>query len=1028
MTVNKINGFAAPYRSLTFRKEKNAIIQRNGLLRIADKISESGSNVIIPPISFVQNGMAVDKSDLTTVPKPPSLIAPYYITVSAQSSINVNDLIFQFVKSPLDLNGEVVILGEYDGTAWRNSKPISTDGLIEESHQEIIDTKKIGPYEGLLTSVSGPNFLTTKGLIYDITGERVLFESDVSFPTVPSDANAALKRVDRVVYRRPLDDKNRIGIRELLVGGTFSSGPQVINQGSLATSLTPNGKSKFVISSDNSIHTIYANGFGGSFSLVYKKLAIDRSTVTASSTVIASLSSDDFDIAISSSNQIYLTYVDNNRLFLTILDSNGNIVVAPVSIESLSNPCSSPKIVLDKNSSRVFIAFEYLESSTLKQVYITTRSLAGSLVKSPQKITTTVISTIDPDILVTSDLIIHLVYNQGGVIYFVKLDDNIVLLSAPAVISTSVASQSFGMLNNNALKPHILVADNMEVFVSFLIKKNATSYGLAIWPEETGKAFCFDMVNSTENVTDYSIDISDHFNDFYISYTSGTSEARFALVKDFMPVLNEQLVPSHLLSIQSKKDKQGSMFHLWTVNSPGTYSNTGVPLTVTGIGTLGVAGSMNSLSLSNTQFYMPFNVNVKKGMNAVLSGSIHGNDGTYLIKTVTPVSLNSVNDYIVVTVTVAFPSSEATSLSLQLQSPDGNSVQFCKSIAEKNDLRALSIDTLRSDILLARISWPGPVILNYIPTTGIGVNSDLFGMYGDIDVDWGATNANTLTMSNGLRIIDLVRNLTYTANGGSFFMNEGDALYVKMDGVNTNITPMVSPIDALPWALPIQVLGFVANGDFNPHLFSVAGMGQLDVGEEIILGQDLDKKIRVRLGITSDSTMAPYSSAVVIAPTDSYPAALSKLDEAFAVMMAEQAVEYSYVTPDDVTTDIVTDLDFSDDNAFFDITVTQNGIKVDQGLSAGYIKISNTTIRFNYALPKNARITIRDERTGVPPVGGGGTDLTNIAVDLQPTNNGFVFVGSGVKGFKGLFLKDTLSNDVYRIEIVNGVVQAVLVV
>jgi hypothetical protein len=1022
MTVNKTNGFAAPYRSLTLRKEKKALVQRNGLLSIDGKIQEVGLNVVVPAFSFLQSGMVVEKTTTTNAPKPTLLVAPYYLTVSAQSSINIDDLSFQFVKSPLDINEQVTILAEYDGSAWRHYQIVSIEGLINEASQEVIDTKKVGPYEGVLTSISGPNFLTGRGLVYDMTGERVLFENDIAFPTVANDPEAGWRRVDRVVYRRALDDKYRIGSRRFFTGGTFTSGSRVINQGNIATSITANGKSKCVVSSDNSIHTIYANGFGGVFSLNYKKLAVDRTTVTASSTIALNITTDQFDIAISNSNQIHLTYVNNDRLFLIILDSSGNILVGPSSLESLPNPCSNPKISIDPSNQRVFVAFEYLESVGLKQIYLTTRSLGGALVKAATRITLTVTPTTEPDIFVSDDLLIHLVYTQSNNVYFQKLDDDFNAIITATLLSTSVGSLSYGTLNGQAHKPQVRVADNMEVFVSFLIRKTLTDYAITVWEERTQKAFCFDLESNTENISDYFFSVSSINNDFYFTYLNDLSEVRFAVSKDYLTVMNESLSIVNALSVHGLKDKQGSMFHLWTQQLPGTYSNTGGLLSIEGIGTLGVAGSLSSIVLSDSQFYMPYNTVVQKDMQVILSDSLNGNDGTYLVTNVAPLSINAVNDYLLVTIGSTFsnPESAATYVNIQPQSPDGNAVSFCKSVAEPNELRALTLTVPTSDLLLARISWSGPVILNYIPTTGIGVNSDLFGMYGDIDVDWGATNPNTLTMSNGLRVIDLVHNLNYVVNGGSFALSEGDALYIKMDGVNTTITPLIAPIAALPWALPIQVLGFIQNGEFNPHLFAVAGMGQLDVGEEIVLGQDLDKKIRTKLG----TTMVPYTSTTVIASSDSYPNAISKLDQAFAVMMLEQAVEFTTTTLNDTTTDITTTLDFDPSNAFVDIVVYLNGIKQQQGATHDYIKLDNQTIQFTSALPNNAKVTVRDERTGVPPVGG-GTDLTNIAVDMQPVSNGFVSVGSIAKGFKDIYVKDKLSNQVYRLEISNGTFQII---
>lgn len=63
-----------------------------------------------------------------------------------------------------------------------------------------------------------------------------------------------------------------------------------------------------------------------------------------------------------------------------------------------------------------------------------------------------------------------------------------------------------------------------------------------------------------------------------------------------------------------------------------------------------------------------------------------------------------------------------------------------------------------------------------------------------------------------------------------------------------------------------------------------------------------------------------------------------------------------------------------------------------------------------------------------PSIFGGGTiDLQNIPVDIKPSVSGGSSVGSDVKPWKDVFLKDKTTSDIWRLEIDNGVIQAVLV-
>jgi hypothetical protein len=299
-------------------------------------------------------------------------------------------------------------------------------------------------------------------------------------------------------------------------------------------------------------------------------------------------------------------------------------------------------------------------------------------------------------------------------------------------------------------------------------------------------------------------------------------------------------------------------------------------------------------------------------------------------------------------------------------------------------------------------------------------------MYGNIDVDWSASAANTLTMTAGSVVVDLVTYFKYVVGGGGFPMSNGDALYIILDGVTSNVTPQVTPIVSLPWGLPIQVLGFVENGEFVPHLFSVAGMGELSVGEEVVLGQDLSKVIRYRLGITGESAYEAYTSFGVILPTDNYPKAISKLDASIFSVLNKWALEEEFIA-DGITTDFTTTLfEFNDNNIIPDIQVFVNDrrAKIDPlgGTAKDYHKISSDTIRTHTVFPAGTEILIRQERTGgaIPGVGG-ANDLTNIYVNPQPITNGAHSMGTTSKAWNGYFIKDKITSQVYEIIVSNGV-------
>lgn len=1036
MSVQKVNGFAAPYRSATFRAETDALVHRNGILSMEEDITEDNGDVIVPPFEIVQEGLVIKKTNVTTVVKPIGLKAPYYLTVNAPTPTNSDDLVFQFAKSPYDISSNEVILADYDGIEWKMPAFVSIDGLLEAKFQDVIDMKEVGPYSGLLTSIDGSNYKNTSGLIFDKRGDKIVFEKELLVPSVGSDPNPTWRRVDRMVYRRPADTENRIGVRKFLVGGTYApTGSKKSNYTEISNPTKVSTISNVVISQDNTVNFFYTEGFGSEFTIRYKKFSSDRTTMLNQNELVANNSSDQFNVAMDASGNMHVIYESFGDIKLLILDPTGAVLYGPIVVDGVDNPCANPQVAIDPLNLRLFIAFEYLQGPNNKQLYIATRDLTGALITPAVRITDTITNTIHPSIDVSDDLLVHMAYEESGVIKYLVLDDIGQVVTEAKIVSAATGSASFGTLVNNAFDPILKVADNKEVFIAFRQRKNSSDYGIAIY--SNGSAFLPNLISASENITNFSMCLDSFDNDLHIC-ASQAGRVDYVLVKDRSVAMSETLQNAGADVGGIKKDRFGSLVHTWTNLPPGTFTNTGTAKGISHIGPIAVSGLQNPLALEANQLSFPTSISIvpKVGMRISVAGSTKGNNGNYVISVVDTQSINATNDTYVLTVEEDFTAVEspASPATAQFANPDGNTCAFIKSVADLGDVRALRTTELSSDVILARISWPGPIILNYIPQSGIGVNSDLFGMYGDIDVDWAATAANTLTMTNGLKIIDLVTSNTYSVSGGSFPMQDGDALYVTMDGTNFNITPGVSPITALPWATPIQVLGFVKLGEFHPHLFSVAGMGQLDVGEQIVLGQDLSKAIRLRLGITSEASMGAYTSATIINATDPYHVAIGKLDAYAAAFGLDHALEDEYVVTNPAGATIFTAVDvvsWNADNNYIDIVVFVNGQKQRQdktgGLTRDYRKISTTQIEFAYTVPKNAQVIIRKERTGAPPVAA-SIDLTSIGVQPQPQANGSQSIGSTAKGWKNLYMKDTLSNKIYEIKIVNGVLQAVEVV
>ena len=302
---------------------------------------------------------------------------------------------------------------------------------------------------------------------------------------------------------------------------------------------------------------------------------------------------------------------------------------------------------------------------------------------------------------------------------------------------------------------------------------------------------------------------------------------------------------------------------------------------------------------------------------------------------------------------------------------------------------------------------------------------------GDIAFE-GTLPANTLgwTAPIGIHIAD--RANSYSVPVATVSVLEGQAVYVTIPATDVAappLAPVVAPLSAVPinpaspgFVPGVQVLFY----RINNKIYGMMDIPEITSGEVVIIGESMSNNNRNRLGLISDSAFQPYSSTINILAADNYPTAISKLDNIIGAILNDNArEEYFPVGAGGETNFVASVLTWSTSHSIPDIQVFVNGVKMKQspdGLAANgdFIKVDDNEIEFSYLIPEGALVTIRDERTGGGG-GGGGPDLNNITTNPAPVSNGAHSVGTVTKGWSGLYLKDTASAQVYRLDITAGV-------
>lgn len=875
MGVNKINGFRAPYRSLTFRDQADALANSNGVLSMDGVVTADGGSVVIPPFVFIQNGLIVEKDVQTSVVLP-TMPAPFYLKVNAATVAPISDLSFQFAKSPEDIATSDVLIAEYDGSEWITRPFVSVDGVYKDIRNSNKDYGLVGPFSGLQTVFLAGNYFNSDGVIVDKAGRRKNLATTVSFPEVAADPD--FNRVDRIVYRKPVDSENRIGVRRYEVGGSYSlSGPTKLSDFTAFSSTTPKVNIKTLIASDNSAHVLVSSGYGNTFEIKYVKQNAARTANTiAEMTLFSGVTTAEFDAGLDKDGNVIVIYFSGEVLYVRRFTSSGVAIGAASVIDSaagrIKNYC---KLFVAQDAA--YVVYRREDSPGIGQIYFAKLSLSGSIATAPKDLTNSLTNLIEPDLFATDDYRVYVAWNNPafGRIYLREFDDVGVALADAVLVSGATSEIGFGTLIDDAKQPKVWVTESKNVYVTFLQNRGSATYRPAIW--KNGSA---SMPLLSGNNTSYALYIDNIHEGIHL--LCGTSSgATYYKIEDQVSVFSIPVITGAFQSLFMTRDVTGSMHHSWTNAAAGSYT------------VYDAASSMISIgpATPTNAFVVVLNANQclvsiaelsqapKKGDRLVVTGDTGGANGTYYVDSVESVAYGPTIDSYRITITTNFASDSdpAVFASAAFASPTGNAATTAKSTSE-TQVKAYRYTELESDILLARIVMPGNVVLNYVPGgTGGTVDSDLYTPLGTAFIDWGDTTAGNLTIVGDLRLIDLLNNLEYVIQPGSFAMNEADALYLVLDGTDSTPTPQVTSIATLPFGLPIQVLGIIKNNAFCPHLLGLTGMGAIEIGESVGVDNSLPVPVRQKLGIQSDTSMEPYTSVIGLdSASDSYPKAISK--------------------------------------------------------------------------------------------------------------------------------------------------------
>lgn len=860
MTILKTFGYgnSSPYRSATFNKNNDLIFGKNGLIEIKS-IKNSGVNVVLEDITFVQEGVIVQKSGSASVTFPVGLPSPFYLTATIPDTRPTDNISWGFVRRPQDIGENAVLLAEWDGQEWRPLSKMTFKSILEERLKAALAYNNVGFNLGFRFRPN-PSFTTytlTEGILTDQAGQLTEKKEETTFSAIGDDLN--WNRIDVIAYRRLKDSPNRIGQFILRPGNTFSGAniSQLYNT-SIGPATEVKSSPKVVTLSDNSFILFYIEDYGANGKIVATKYADDRSVeLIAPTTLVSGI--QEFDVELDKDENIILVFTQLGNIFRMKLSSTLSVLLTASVIETLTNPCSKPVVKTDFLGN-YYVMFLYQNTPTTYLPYFIKMNAGGS-VSTPAKPTVGINKEfISVDFTVDQDFIIHAVYsnNSDKTVEYHKLNEIGDQLDSRQIISDDVGHNGVALSFSYMRNAKMHFTENHELYVTWEQSKTLSQWGLVFYNPSYKKRFGFKAVMKditsipTENVIDHavsvdwnnhaallvSIDGTGYYHNFYLP------ELGSRLTLPFETGLN--LKPGMALEF----DRKGSLIVSYADQSSSLVPN-GLPLT-TGLFGSGTYGAENvfvsadeiafPLSSLSTLLEIP-----TYGDEVTVDMSTSGNNGVFTITSQRDAQINGNTHRIYRFSSATFTSESASGVQVQFERLSGNNLIFVKQTPtieyNYSEVKAELVDT---DIIAVMINTIDNSFLAwYQQTSTSGDDPTLRGetfLTCDGNVEWDKDlNSGTLTWSQPIRIVDPYRNEFIIPADSKNFIQEDDVLYV--------IYPVTEYL--------------TEDGETEgPGVLSVVDVSQFFVGQEVFVG-DSDSE-----GVVTNVTNVEAGKITVGAPVD----------------------------------------------------------------------------------------------------------------------------------------------------------------
>jgi hypothetical protein len=824
-STSKAIKYAAPYRSATFNDAQSKLVGANGVIT-GGKVTTSGIIASVQPLTFIQNGLMTTTDYVMSATIPTGLVAPYSIAVTVTNSVEVLSqiLVPTFVKRPLDVSSNTVIIADWDGNEWIARPKLQIEERVLSEQNRSVTQDQYGITKDFDVSYSVGNVTVGTGSLVDRQGALYTKGLATAFPVVAQDLDG-FDRIDEIIYRRPDDDTNRPGTLKYVVGQSFSANSvfAMVGAGTFGNAALTNRLGKILVDSSNVNHIIYVEDYESRATLKIARTDEQNAGLSVTTPVVATNLSDFDAIYNAEEDEIDYVYVRADKLYYARTTKMGVNVHPETQIAyhaglSLYNP----KIVYITTGATYFlhIVYEVKASVTDHRLYYV-RLSASNTIETAQLLMVSLSNIITNPSLAKDDgdslLILAYENLSTGRIYLRYYDaSTVTALALPSQVGTTLELQnnSYQESTNTPLpvsgasKPVVVRADNKDTFVFFKQSKGS-AYGIvaysARYEADFGyKGLVIDITSSSEDVSDFRVVVDGMNVAHVLAVMSGGGIYKGSQnLEEFTAIGSGSLVnaasPNTVaLSLTNK----GCLMHGWTTVTGGTVVNGGSP---SGLEFFG-PGTYGGNSVSSSEFVIiDFTGNLFSpgytelplvpaiGDTIVVAGGI--NAGTYTFTGSRSITVGLVN-YTVVEVSSTF-TTDGLGSTAQFYTNAGNLYNLVKSNSGIfSNLR--SFDVLRTDIFLAHyrasdnvLAVSGTVPEESTPVARLYEYVNCFSGGGGV-ASWQVVGTEKLAFSGPFYVRFFNRMATYTiaAQPAGITISDGQIAYVVLpdEDVSSSLT------------------------------------------------------------------------------------------------------------------------------------------------------------------------------------------------------------------------------------------------